>query len=178
MKSALVVFETVFGDNRTIARAVAEGLGESVPVVVLEAREAPEVLGPEVGLLVVGGPTHQFGMPRPDSRREAVRSLDAQPTSTAVGLREWLTELADGHGMPAAAFDTRLTHPRFLRLVDHASAQEVKLLRAHGFDVVAPAEHFWVVDAAGPLADGEADRAREWGRTLGRLVAPRLATTG
>ena len=173
MKSALVVFETVFGDNRTIARAVAEGLSGRMPVVVLEAREAPERLGPEVGLLVVGGPTHQFGMPRPESRQEAVRSLDAHLTSTALGLREWLTALEDGRGMPAAAYDTRLTHPGFLRLVDHASKEEEKLLREHGFDVVVPAEHFWVLDATGPLKDGEADRAAAWGRSLAKVIEHR-----
>ncbi len=175
MKSALVVFETVFGDNRTIARAVAEGLSGWMPVVVLEAREAPERIGPEVGLLVVGGPTHQFGMPRPESRQEAVRSMGgAHPTSPALGLREWLSALQRGDGMPAAAFDTRVTHPAFLRLVDHAAREEEKLLRYHGFDVVVPAEHFWVVDAAGPLKEGEADRAAEWGRTLAKVVEHRL----
>ena len=173
MNSALVVFESVFGDARTIARAVAEGLSRSMPVVVLEAREAPERLGPEVGLLVVGGPTHQYGMPRPESRQEAVRDLHAQLTSTDRGLREWLTALERGNGLPAAAFDTRLTHPAFLRLVDHAARQEEKLLRAHGFDVIVPAEHFWVRDATGPLKDGEDERARGWGRTLAKVVEHR-----
>lgn len=178
MKSALVVFESLFGDARTVAHAVAEGLSGRVPVVVLAAAEAPERLGPEVGLLVVGGPTHQFAMPRPESREEARRTFGAQLRCTDAGLREWLTRVHDGQGRPAAAFDTRMTHPRFLRLVDHASRQEEALLREHGFDVVAPAEHFWVLDVAGPLKDGEADRAREWGRALADRFAPRLEPAG
>lgn len=175
MTSALVVYESLFGDAHRIAHAVADGLAERLPAVVMDAREAPEQLGPEVAFLVVGGPNHQFGMPRQRSREEAQVSLGAQLVATDVGLREWLGAVHEGHGLPAAVFDTRLVHPAFLKYVDHAAGQEEKLLRARGFDVITPAEHFYVVDATGPLRDGEVERARAWGRTLGALVAHHAA---
>jgi hypothetical protein len=171
MKSALVVYESIFGDTHTIARAVGDGLAATMPVVVMDAREAPEQLGEDVGLLVVGGPTHRFGMPNPSSRAQAEHSMGAKFPSTAWGLREWMHGLGQGNGLPAAAFDLRLTHPGFLRHVDHASQQEESLLRKHGYDVVVPAEHFWVVDASGPLLEGEEARARQWGTTIAERFA-------
>jgi hypothetical protein len=171
MRSALVVYESIFGDAHTIARAIGDGLAATMPVVVMDAREAPSRLGDEVGLLVVGGPTHRFGMPVPSSRRQAERSMGAKFPSTERGLREWLQELTPVDGVPAAAFDLRMTHPRFLRHVDHASSQEESLLHDRGFDVVAAAEHFAVLDTAGPLAPGEVERARRWGATLAERFA-------
>jgi menaquinone-dependent protoporphyrinogen IX oxidase len=38
---ALVVYESVFGDARTIAQAIAEGLSLAVPADVVAAAEAP-----------------------------------------------------------------------------------------------------------------------------------------
>lgn len=95
-----------------------------------------------------------------------------------TGLHEWLEEvrLLDG-GVAAAAFDTRSNAHPLLAKMDHASRTEEKLLKKLGADVVAPAEHFYVTDAKGPLADGEVDRARRWGQTLAQRVAPRPVGT-
>jgi hypothetical protein len=73
----------------------------------------------------------------------------------------------------AAAFDTRMDHPTLITKLDHASKTEEKLLRGLGATLAAPAEHFFVTDTEGPLADGEEDRARRWGRALAELVAAR-----
>jgi len=171
MTNALVVYESLFGDAHTIANAIAAGLSTTMSVTVVDAREAPDEFGPDVDLLVVGGPNHQFGMPRPRTRGQAERQMEAKFPSTHDGLREWLHRLHQGGGVPAAAFDLRLTHPGFLHHLDHASGQEEELLRDHGFDVIAPAEHFAVVDTAGPLQDGEVDRAKAWGATLATAFA-------
>jgi len=55
--------------------------------------------------------------------------------------------------------------------MDHAARTEEKLLGNLGATVVAPAEHFFVADAKGPLVDGEEERARRWGRTLADRVS-------
>ena len=54
---ALVVYESMFGNTRQIAEAVAEGLGSAMEVRVVEVGTAPPVVGEDVALLVVGGPT-------------------------------------------------------------------------------------------------------------------------
>jgi hypothetical protein len=175
MRNALVVYESMFGDAHTIANAIAAGLSTTMSVSVADAREAPGRLDPDLALLVVGAPNHQFGLPRPRTRKQAERSIEAKFPTTHEGLREWLHRVRPGAGVPAAAFDLRITHPGFLRHLDHASGQVEHLLTEHGFSVVAPAEHFAVLDTAGPLQDGEVDRAKAWGATLAAAVAQPVA---
>jgi hypothetical protein len=64
-----------------------------------------------------------------------------------------------------------MDHPKLIVKMDHASKTEEKLLKAHGATLVADAEHFRVTDAKGPLADGEEERARQWGRSLVEQVS-------
>jgi hypothetical protein len=171
---ALVIYESVFGDARTIARAIADGLSDSIPADVVDAAEAPAEIDSDVKLLVVGGPNHAFGMPRPSTREGAVKQYGADIADTGTGLHEWLeTVRVAGGGTPAAAFDTRGSGHPMLTKMDHAARTEEKLLGKLGAKVVAPAEHFSVVDTKGPLVEGEEDRARRWGRTLAELVAAR-----
>jgi hypothetical protein len=175
---ALVVYESVFGDGRTIAHAIAEGLSAALPADVVVAAEAPTEIGPEVGLLVIGGPNHAFGMPRPSTRKGAVKQYGADIPDTEAGLHEWLesVQLRDS-AIAAAAFDTRGSDHVTLSKLDHAARTEEKLLGKRGAHIIAPAEHFFVVGPKGPLVEGEADRARAWGHTLAELVASRPVTS-
>ena len=172
MTRALVVYESLFGDARAIAEAIVDGLSPHIPVDLVAAAEAPAEIGPGLGLLVVGGPNHAFAMPRQSTREGAIKQHGAQIADTSRGLKEWLEAVrVSGAGIPAAAFDTRSDHPKLLVKMDHAASTEEKLLRGHGFRIVAPAEHFYVRDVKGPLADGEEDRAREWGAALAAMAA-------
>ena len=169
MATAVVVYESMFGDAEKIARAVAQGLSERLDVRVIRADEAPPVLDADVRLLVVGGPNHVAGMPRPSTRAGAVKD-GAEITDTSKGLREWLESAQPLEHLPAAAFDTRMDHPKLLTKFDHASHIEEKLLHKLGATLAAPAEHFLVRDEKGPLLDGEEDRARQWGAALSEIV--------
>jgi hypothetical protein len=170
MATAVVVYESVFGDAEKIARAVADGLSEHLDVQVVPAAEAPPAFGPDLELLVVGGPNHAMSMPRPATREDAVTKYAARIADTATGLHEWLDAVQPVHGVSAAAFDTRMDRPKLVTKLDHASRTEEKLLHALGATLVAPAEHFHVVDVQGPLADGEEDRARLWGVALSEIA--------
>ncbi|MGY1823308.1 hypothetical protein [Geodermatophilus sp. SYSU D00079] len=175
MTRALVVHESLFGDGRTIARAIADGLSARMAVTVVAAQDAPTTLGPDVGLLVVGGPNHVTGMPRPATREGANRDYGLH-VDPQVGLREWLEQVRiDGPAVAAAAYDTRMDHPGLVTKLDHASRTEEKLLRHLHCRIVAPAEHFLVTSPQGPLLTGEEQRAREWGATLGAQWQARLA---
>src|SRR4051794_12297010 len=121
MTRALVVYESMFGDARAIAEAITDGLAESVPAEVIAASEPPAEPGPDVALLVVGGPTHLLGMPRPSSREGAVKQHGAEIADTTSGLHEWLeTVRVPGPTIPAAAFDTRPHHPPLPGQMGHA----------------------------------------------------------
>ena len=171
MSRALVVYESVFGDARAIAHAVAEGLSTSVRTDVVAASEAPAEIDADVRLLVVGGPNHALGMPRPSTRAGAVKQYDAVIPDTGAGLHEWLeTVRLPRDGIAGVAFDTRGSGHPMLSKMDHAARTEEKLLHRAGAKVVARAEHFFVVDTKGPLVEGEEDRARQWGRSLAGLL--------
>ena len=169
MAGAVVDYESLFGDAEKIARAVAEGLREHLDTDVVAAKDAPADLGPDVRLLVVGGPNHATGMPKPSTREGAVKQ-GAKVEDTTTGLHEWLDRAHGLGAVSAAAFDTRLDHPRFITAMDHASRTEEKLLHKLGATLAAPAEHFHVTDAQGPLVDGEEKRARMWGAALSEIV--------
>jgi hypothetical protein len=173
MTRALVVFESVFGDAKQIALAVAEGLATRLPVDVVAARDAPAQVPADVRMLVVGGPNHAFSMPRRATREGAITEHGAEIPDTSFGLHEWLDQAQAPRGVTAAAFDTRMDHPKLITKMDHAAKTEEKLLRGLGAMLVTPAEHFFVIDTKGPLVDGEADRARRWGLALGEIVASR-----
>ena len=165
MTRALVVFESMFGNTQQIAEAVKEGLSTSVPTDILEVGTAPGVIPEGVGMIIVGGPTHAFGMSRPKTRQDATRQAGGHVVSGGNGLREWLTTLRAQRCLPAATFDTRIDKPR---VPGSAARGAEKRLRRLGFQIATPSESFYVTRTAGPLVDGEEERARRWGEELGR----------
>jgi len=166
---ALVVFESMFGNTQVIAQAVAEGLWlEGMSVDIQEVGAAPTVIGDGVDLLVVGGPTHAFGLSRQSTRRSAAEQAEQGVVSAGIGLREWLgTVRGSSASVAAAAVDTRVKKPR---LPGSAARAAEKRLRRLGFRILAPATSFYVAGTPGPLLDGEPQRARGWGEMLGSRV--------
>lgn len=166
---ALVVYESMFGNTEEIARAIGQGIGASMRADVVEVGAAPDAVPADVTLLVVGGPTHAFSMSWPTTRRDA-----AQRATTLVsrgrGIREWLGSLPAAPADTAAtAFDTRVTS----RVTGSAARAASHRLDRLGYRLTAAFTSFRVADVAGPLVDGEVDRARDWGRALGAEVAAR-----
>ena len=158
---ALVVVESSFGNTRKVAEAVAVGLGPDT--VVVDVAGAPHHLDDDLDLVVVGGPTHAFGMSRPATRADAARQAGVNG-SDDPGLREWI-DLVEGRPRCAVAtFDTKVTKAR--HLPGSAAKGAAKALKARAFRVVDAPHTFYVTDTPGPLAEGELERARAWGTKL------------
>ena len=156
---SVVVFESMFGNTKTIAEAVADGLSTVAPVEILEVGTAPEVFAPDVALLVIGGPTHSLGLSRPDTRRTALRLAGRDFEAARTGLREWLDRLRFNlTGTAVATFDTRISRPH---LPGSAARAAQRRLHRRGFRVVTAAS-FYVDGTEGPLLHGETRRARQW----------------
>lgn len=172
---ALVIFESMFGDTRTVAEQVAAGIGATWgpldEVSLVEVGSAPTALTADWDLLVLGAPTHAFGLSRPTTRADAATKTDGDLVSTGIGVREWLAAASLPKGLSATAFDTRMDHPKALVKLDHAAHTMQKALRKLGARIVAPAEAFIVADTTGPLAPGESDRARAWGSAVAQAAA-------
>lgn len=167
---ALVVFESMFGNTRDVAQAVAEGMATVIDTEVAEVGTSPDVGG--VDLLVVGAPTHAMGLSRDTTRKSAAEQAGDRLVSRRHGVREWLDTLATGTAA-TATFDTRVRKPR---VPGSAAKAAQRRLRRLGFPVVAPAETFWVDGTPGPLLDGELARARTWGEMVGATVASAART--
>ncbi len=177
-----VVYESVFGNTREVAEAIADGIREAAPQASVDCR-ATAGAAPDLGtadLLVVGGPTHFLGLPSPRSRRLQHQQQDQSgwhhtedEPAEPPGVREWLESLPAVRGRhAAAAFDTRLGK----LMAGSAARQITRMLRHHGYHVVDRPQGFVVEDYAGPLAEGELDRARAWGVTLAGQLQPGAAT--
>lgn len=155
---ALIVSESCFGNTAQIAEAIAEGLrSREVSVTVADATAATDLDG--VDLLIVGSPTHNMGLPRPATRQQA---KDKGGHPQASGIAEWLDALPRRQNRRAAAFAT-VTGGGFLS--GSAAKGIEKRLRRLAVEV-ASREDFRVLGVEGPLADGELDRARQWGASL------------
>lgn len=108
---AVITFESIYGNTRVVAEAVAEGLRPLGDVAVVSHHEADPAVLAGADLVVVGAPTHMHGLPTSLSRKMAVP------------------------------------------------------------------ESFLVEDAEGPLADGELERARDWGSVIAAQVRATIQET-
>ncbi|MEU4157398.1 flavodoxin domain-containing protein [Actinoplanes sp. NPDC026670] len=166
---ALVVYESMFGNTAEIAAAVARGLSDSFDVTLTDVHDVPPAAG--VDLLVLGAPTHAFGMSRPSTRADATNKGEVRPGAEKVGIREFLDRSPQLTGLAAVAFDTKVNRP----MTGSAARKALRRLRALGCRTVAPAESFHVTGMTGPLVTGEADRARDWARNLAASLASQAA---
>ncbi|HMK97135.1 MAG TPA: flavodoxin family protein, partial [Acidimicrobiales bacterium] len=174
-----VVYESMFGNTRAIAEAVASGMassGGTPQVSVMPVADATAATLGEVDLLVVGGPTHIRRMTSRKTRQMGLEAAGKPPKPGAQpfeltagaagpGISEWLSGLpAAPKGCRAAAFDTRLSYP----LAGGAAGPIARRLRRCGYRVDPAPQGFIVKAAQGPLGTGEQERARAWGASLVR----------
>jgi hypothetical protein len=178
MMRALVVYESMFGNTRDVALAIADGIGTHMEIEVTEVGMAPTILPTDIALVVVGGPTHAHGLTTPKSRADAARRAGDALVSRSNGISEWLADLRPGAATVAAAFDTRIKGPGLLW--GSAAKGAAKRLRSAGFRLAADPESFLVDGPTGPLVNrlvaGEAERARAWGAALAEKVAGPVLT--
>ena len=168
MNHAVIVYESMFGGTRRVAEAIADGLARTGSCTVVEVAHAPTVISRDTDLLVIGAPTHAFGLSTRDTRREAQEETPSPVISAELGVREWLAALVvlTPHTR-TAAFDTRLKQ----RWLPGSAAHKIARTLAHqGLTPAADPVSFRVEGTTGPLLDGELARARGWGEALGRQL--------
>jgi hypothetical protein len=176
---ALVIYESFFGCTWSLAEAVASSLGDhdDATADAVHVHAAPgDLTG--VDLLVVGAPTHMFGLSSGVSRWLQAQYWGApsgtrrdrrpygRPTESA-SMRRWLGEVQwRGPGPRAAAFDTRVGG----RSAGGAAATIAVRLSRRGVLLIGAPEAFRVRSVTGPLAPGELARASTWGSELARRM--------
>lgn len=164
---AVVAYESMFGNTRSIAEAIAIGLStQGVDVEASEVSSTSPRLDPDVDLLVVGAPTHAFSLSRAETRASAAEQASSALVSPGIGLREWLEQLTPAGRLAVASFDTHADK----KVPGSASRSAQRRLRRAGYRPLVAAESFYVTGMQGPLVAGELDRARAWGVTLARAL--------
>lgn len=170
---ALIVYESMFGHTRDIASAIAYGLAPALSTDVMEVNEAPPMPGLDVDLLIVGAPTHIFGLSNARTRAAVARRGSHPPMPAGIGLREWLDALPPAtQRRDALAFDTRL---QVRGLPGSAAKDAVKRLRRRGYRMLWPCRSFQVTNPSGSLAEPELERAQLWGRWIADGIAVKHA---
>ena len=172
---AVVVYESMYGNTHLVADAIGAGLGPAFDVSVVPVSKVSPADLAGADLVVVGGPTHAHGMSRATTRKAAIEAankpispLEVEPDAPGPGLRDWFGSLGQ-YPVKAAAFDTRMHGPA--ALTGRASKGVARLLRAHGFDMIAQPESF-LMTKQDRLEPQETTRAREWGAKLAAGIAP------
>ncbi len=156
MKS-LILYDSVFGNTRTIAEAIGKARG--APVRSVADMTAEDLQGIEV--LIVGSPTRAFRPTKP-----LTRFLASLPPQALTGVR-------------SAAFDTRADLEdvksklleTLVKIFGYAAPSIEKQLRKKGARIVTTAEGFLVRGTEGPLKEGEVTRAEAWAKALDKETA-------
>ena len=163
----LVVYESMFGNTKSVARTVAEAMAATLPVDFREVGDAPELDLLEADLLVVGAPTHAFSLSRPTTREDAAAKTGHGVISKVRGVREWL-DASSSARVPFTTFETHVRKPNLPGSAASAAAKRLRRLRCTQFD---KPQTFYVEGMEGPLLGGELERAAAWGTALAeRLV--------
>jgi flavodoxin len=148
----LVVYDSVFGNTKQVAEAVAAALG--YPLISISALTPEQLSGNEH--LVFGSPTRGF-----------------RPTEP---MQKFIKELPAGSlkGVQVSTFDTRMdvkeVNNGFLTFMEkifgYAADPLAKSLVQKGATLRGKPEGYFVHASEGPLWDGELDRAAAWAKAL------------
>jgi hypothetical protein len=169
---ALIVYESMYGNTRAVAEAVADGIGPGWTTTVRAVHEAGAVPD-DVDLLVVGGPTHMHGLSTALSRRMAAAAAKEDAAKLAPGateepgLRAWLRDLAIRPGSSAAAFDTR--GDARAAITGSAARGIARRLRHHGYGWSGPKASWY------PTRRDRSRRASSSAHVPGQLLSSRRA---
>ena len=142
---ALVVYDSLYGNTKTVAQAVSSAVSGEVEVL-----HVGEVQVSDLGaydLLIVGAPTH-----------------GAKPSPAVQDFLDQI-QMRALEGKNVAAFDTRMTN-RLITLFGTAAPKIAKALKERGATQVGKPAGFFVTGGEGPLKEGEIERAVVWARDL------------
>jgi flavorubredoxin len=158
--SAIVVFESFWGNTAQVARAIAEGVGPDARALNTDEATAEVLAGAE--LVVVGAPVIGFSLVQESGRQQLAREVGAPSRADLShrSMRSLLESVPTGGGR-FAVFETGLGWSP-----SGAHKAMTKAFQGAGYTEAAKKERFLVAGRFGPMKDGEIERAKEWGASL------------
>jgi menaquinone-dependent protoporphyrinogen IX oxidase len=142
----IVVYDTSYGNTKTIAEAISETLKESgIEVDTFYVKNVKKLSGKEYDFLVLGSPTKFWKM-----------TLAVKGFLGKVKSKEWVNK-------PFAAFDTE--DPENIEKKRGSAAEKItEKLREKQMNQLLPVLKAVVLGWKGPLQEGEIERTREYAR--------------
>jgi menaquinone-dependent protoporphyrinogen IX oxidase len=144
----IVVYDTSYGNTKTIAETIAETLKESgIEVDLFYVKDVKKLSGKDYNFLVLGSPT-KFG-----TMSFAVKFFFGK-----VKSEEWMNK-------PFAAFDTE--NPENMEKKEWSAGEKIaERLRDKKMSQLLPVLKALVLGQKGPLIEGEIERTKEYAREL------------
>jgi menaquinone-dependent protoporphyrinogen IX oxidase len=144
----IVVYDTSYGNTKTIAETIAETLKESgIEVDLFYVKNVKRLNAKDYDFLVLGSPT-RFG-----TMSFAIRGFLGK-----VKSEEWINK-------PSAAFDTE--NPENMEKKEYSAAEKIAAkLRDKKMNQPLPVLKAAVLGQKGPLKEGEIERTKDYARTL------------
>ena len=144
----IVVFDTSYGNTKTIAETISETLkGSGIEVDAFYVKDVKKVSAKDYNFLVLGSPT-KFG----------TMSFTVKRFLGKVKSKEWMNK-------PFAAFDTE--NPENIERKEGSAAEKIaEKLREKQMNQLLPVLKAVVLGWKGPLQEGEIERAKEYAREL------------
>jgi menaquinone-dependent protoporphyrinogen IX oxidase len=141
----IVIYHSRSGNCKQVAESILAGLKESGADVTLAEVGSLEGLPEDLDFLVMGSPTRVGHASGP--------------------IRKFLKKVAWPAGLKFAAFGTALA--KWLPKGDAMAAEDIsESLKELGLAEIVPPLRAGVAGWKGPLAEGELDKAREFGKTV------------
>jgi len=144
----IVIFDTSYGNTRTIAETISDTLRESgIEVDAFYVKDVKKLSAKDYNFLVLGSPT-KFG----------TMSFIVKGFLGKVKSKEWMNK-------PFAAFDTE--NPENIERNEGSAAEKIAgKLREKQMNQLLPVLKAVVLGWKGPLQEGEIERAKEYAREL------------
>ena len=112
LMKAIVVYESLWGNTASIARAIADGIGPQAEALTTDAA-SPETVA-EAELIVAGAPVLGFSLPSDQIRNSIAQSeadAPAPPDLAHPSMRSWLESMPRGSGRAGRVRDEDLVVP-------------------------------------------------------------------
>jgi menaquinone-dependent protoporphyrinogen IX oxidase len=144
----IVVYDTSYGNTKTIAETISETLKESgIAVDTFYVKDVKKLSAKDYDFLVLGSPTKFWTM-----------SLTVKGFLGKVKSKEWVNK-------PFAAFDTE--DPENIERKRGSAAEKIaEKLREKQMNQLLPVLKAVVLGWKGPLQEGEIERTKEYAREL------------
>ena len=143
--SAIVIYDSLYGNTEQIAKAIGRGFGEDTKVIKVGDAKIEDIA--PYHFVIIGSPT-QGG-------RQTVAVKEFLEKLPAEALKE----------KRLAAFDTRLKNI-FVKMFGYAAPRIEAAIKQKGGNATAQPQGFFVKSTKGPLLEGEEERATAWAKAV------------